>query len=451
MRRLSARLAVPICSLTLLVVAVACMPPPSPAPSAATPIALAATATSVSPTAAPTIAPTQLPPTAPPTTATSAPTRTATSPPLTATATVTAAPATATATPTTAPPPPPTVTVSPPSSPPPAPTAAAAAPSRPAALPPLTLDEVFPPRKLDALGLDPSRLRTLIATGDVIPARSVDTIIRKRGDDFKYPLAATRDLLRSGDLTVIDLEAPIIERCPPHDEGFTFCGRPGFIPALKDAGVDVATLENNHIGNYGMAGINETIQRLSQAGIGWVRRDRPIIVDMRGLKVGILAFNGVGEEFDRDQVAASIRALRPQVDILAVAFHWGAEYVAVPTTAPGIAVDNPVAIAHLAVDNGADLVIGNHPHWVQAAETYKGKYITYAHGNFVFDQMWSYETRVGVVGKYTFYDNQLVRVEYVPTLIQNYAQPVLLSGQPAQQVLNNMAAASRELASQVGR
>ncbi len=408
---------------------------------AATPVALAAT-TVPSTTAQPTAAPA----TALPAPASPSPPPTATSRPATATrapASPTAVPPTATATPR-----PPTTTAPPTATQPPV---AAAPPATAMGRPPLTLDDVFPPRDLDSLGLDPSRLRTLIATGDVIPARSVDTIIRRRGDDFQYPLAATKDLLRSGDLTVINLEAPLIERCPPHDEGFTFCGRPGFIATLKDAGVDVATLENNHIGNYGMAGINETIQRLNQAGIAWARRDRPTIVDMRGLKVGFLAFNGVGEEFDRDQIADALRALRPQVDILAVAFHWGAEYVDVPRSAPGIAPDNPVAIAHLAVDNGADLVIGNHPHWVQAAETYKGKYITYAHGNFVFDQMWSYETRVGMVGRYTFYDDQLVRVEYVPVLIQNYAQPVPLRGQPAQQALDTMAAASRKLAAQLDR
>jgi len=122
--------------------------------------------------------------------------------------------------------------------------------------------------------------------------------------------------------------------------------------------------------------------------------------------------------------------------------------------APGIADDNPVEIAHLAVDAGADLIIGNHPHWVQAVELYKGKhalsgaegYIAYAHGNFIFDQMWSYETRVGVIGRYTFYDDRLVRVEYIPTLIQDYAQPVPLQGADAQAVLDGMKVASEQLA-----
>ncbi len=134
------------------------------------------------------------------------------------------------------------------------------------------------------------------------------------------------------------------------------------------------------------------------------------------------------------------------MDVLAVALHWGAEYVSLPQRSPGIAEDDPVEIAHLAVDAGADLVIGNHPHWVQAVELYKGKFIAYAHGNFIFDQMWSYETRVGVIGRYTFYDDVLVGVEFIPTLIENYAQPVPMQGAEAQAVLDGMKAASEELA-----
>ena len=93
--------------------------------------------------------------------------------------------------------------------------------------------------------------------------------------------------------------------------------------------------------------------------------------------------------------AGDIQALKRQVDFVIVAFHWGIEYTALPT-------QEQRGIAHQAIDAGADLILGNHPHWVQATEKYQGKYITYAHGNFVFDQMWSQETREGVVGKYTF-------------------------------------------------
>ena len=197
--------------------------------------------------------------------------------------------------------------------------------------------------------------------------------------------------------------------------------------------------------------MGETEQTLAAAGIGFADRITPAIKDVRGLKFGFLAFNGVGETIDRAAMTAQIKALRPQVDVLAVAVHWGAEYVSLPPTAPGVAEDDPVEIAHLAVDAGADLIIGNHPHWVQAVELYKGKFVAYAHGNFIFDQMWSYETRVGVIGRYTFYDDVLVGAEFIPVLSENFAQPVPMQGAEARAVMDGMQAASEELAALVAR
>src|SRR5207247_11310725 len=101
----------------------------------------------------------------------------------------------------------------------------------PTPLPALTLAGVFPPRDLSALKLDPSRVRTLIATGDVIPARYVDITIRDQGDDFLYPVAATKDITSGADLTVINLEAALLDDCPYHDSGLSFCVRPGVVQA----------------------------------------------------------------------------------------------------------------------------------------------------------------------------------------------------------------------------
>lgn len=311
----------------------------------------------------------------------------------------------------------------------------------------LELADIFPPRDLSVLGLDPRRLRVLVATGDVIPARGTDQVIRRQRDDFSYPVAATRDLLADADLTIINLEAPLIQGCPPRSPSrFKFCGRPGFAAALQLAGVDIVALENNHISNYGQAGIAETIRHLEAAHMVCVDRQRPAIREVRGLRFGFLAFNGVGEEIDRPTMVAQIRGLRPQVDILTIAFHWGAEYVHLPQPAPGIAPDDPVEVAHLAADAGADLIIGNHPHQVQAIEIYEDKFIAYSHGNFIFDQMWSYGTRVGVLGRYTFYDRILVKVEFLPVRIESYAQPVPLKGEEAEAVLEEMKGASQQLA-----
>ena len=95
-------------------------------------------------------------------------------------------------------------------------------------------------------------------------------------------------------------------------------------------------------------------------------------------------------------------------------------------------------MAHLAIDSGADLIIGNHAHWIQPLEIYKDKLIMYAHGNFIFDQMWSQETREGVVGKYTFYNKKLVDVEYSPIQIDDYGQPHFVEGEQKERMLKNL-------------
>ena len=313
-------------------------------------------------------------------------------------------------------------------------------------LPPLTLSDIFPSRDLSPLKLDPTKLRILVVTGDVVPARSTDAMIRDRKDDFDFTVSSTKDILSAGDFTIVNLEAPLIKNCPRHESGFMLCGRPGFTSALKAAGVDIVTLENNHIGNYGYAGIVETTKNLDAAKITWVDRFTPAVSEIRGLKFGIVALNGVGGKINRQAMAAQIKEWRAKVDVLVMAIHWGKEYVTVPKIAPGIADDNPIEIAHLAVDAGADLIIGNHPHSVQGVELYKGKFIAYAHGNFIFDQMWSYETRVGVIGRYTFYDRRLAKVEFIPVLSEDYGRPVPMKGKDAQAVLDSMKAASQEIA-----
>jgi poly-gamma-glutamate capsule biosynthesis protein CapA/YwtB (metallophosphatase superfamily) len=329
------------------------------------------------------------------------------------------------------------------------PTAAPTPTATPELPPPLTVADIFPPRDLSRYNLDAARIRALVATGDVIPARYTDKTIRELGNDFNYTVAETKHITADADITVINLEAPLVSYCPLTEGGFTFCGQPGFTEALLAAGVDVATLENNHIGNYGAAGIEETRGHLESAGILWADRYSPAIFDVRGMRFGFIAFNAVGEYIDRPAMVAAIEELRSQVDVLSVAFHWGAEYVSVPNISYGIAEDYPPDIGHLAVDAGADLVIGNHPHWVQGIEIYNGKFITYAHGNFIFDQMWSYETRLGVVGKYTFYDTTLIGVEFTPVRIDNYAQPVVLQGQEREDVLDTMRQATEDLANGV--
>ncbi len=313
--------------------------------------------------------------------------------------------------------------------------------------PSLSLTSIFGDSKPDLAQYDQSQLRVIIATGDVIPAREVNyqTVLKK---DWAYPWRQTADYLKTGDLLYINLESPLIKACPIIHGGFKFCGDARAIAGLDYAGVNVANLANNHLTNFGPAGTNETQILLSKHGIGMSGLGLYEIRDIRGVKFAFLGFNGVGVRIDRVELKREIDLVRPKADVVVVSFHWGKEYELLPVAGPGIAPDNPKEIGHLAIDDGADLVIGNHPHWVQPVEIYNGHLITYAHGNFIFDQMWSQETREGMVGRYTFYGTRLVRVDYRPLVIDNYAQPRWLDDTTGEgkAIIDRVAKASTQLA-----
>jgi poly-gamma-glutamate synthesis protein (capsule biosynthesis protein) len=319
-------------------------------------------------------------------------------------------------------------------------------PSPSPSLPPTpTLNSIFTPDHSWTKKLDPEKTVTLIATGDVIPARTVNfTAISKK--DFAWSYKNIAGLTKSGDLTFINLETPLIEKCPATSEGMIFCGDPRHIQGLLMLGADIANLGNNHAGNYGETGVKETITLLNKNNIDATGINGPIYKSVKGVKFAFLGYDDITtpqpgvSNFDETKLKHEINEAQKNADIVIVQYHWGVEYRAQPD-------DRQKKLGHLTIDDGADLVIGNHPHWIQPIEFYNGKLITYAHGNTIFDQMWSEETKYGVIGKYTFYNKQLVDVEYFPLYIKDYGQPSLLDGPDKQKVLDNMKKQSEILAS----
>ena len=312
-------------------------------------------------------------------------------------------------------------------------------------LPVLSLQSLFHPSY--TVPADPSRIRTLLVTGDVIPARGVNYFATTR-HDFLWPFRRTADYTKNADITYINLESPLFAGCPV-DPGpsFTFCGDARFVDGLTLMGAKVVNLANNHTTNYGAQGITLTDQLLQKHGMLTSGLGPVAVVDVRGIKFGFIGFNGVGRAIDKQAVQASIARAHQLADIVVVQFHWGKEYERQPMADPHVPTpDDPVAIGHDAVDWGADIVIGNHPHWYQGIEIYHGKLITYAHGNLVFDQMWSEETREGVIGTYTFNGTQLVSATWKPYRIYDYGQPVFMNGQDSATALQTMEAASDQLA-----
>lgn len=247
--------------------------------------------------------------------------------------------------------------------------------------------------------------------GDIMPARAIELAMRRQG--YEYPFRKIQAELSAADITFANMESPLIGnaatgRTTPG--GTTvFRGDVDFAQAIKKAGIDVVSLANNHMKDQGVKGIISTIRVLDDAGVQHAGAGqnlseaqamaRMVIPSKQGgpdLKVGILAYNDrdvVPESYhatadqsgtnimDIERLKQDIQKNRSEVDVLVVSMHSGTEY-------SKVANKKQIDFAHTAIDAGADMVIGHHPHVLQPIEVYKGKYIFYSLGNFVFDQPW---------------------------------------------------------------
>lgn len=285
---------------------------------------------------------------------------------------------------------------------------------------------------------------SLLVTGDVLTARAVDRQMREKSD-FTWPFLKTAEFLRQADVVLVNLETPLTKKCVSSSVGMVFCGSLQASSGLKFAGVDVVGVANNHMGNQGFEGVGETISQLKADGFVVTGASESAMLEVKGKKFGFLAYNDVGglvKGFNStvipEQMRSDVQNLKPQVDFVVVLFHWGNEYTYNPT-------DRQREVGRMAVDLGADLVVGDHPHWVQAVELYKEKVIAYSHGNFVFDQEWSRETKEGVIGQYDFGENGLVDFGFYPVIIEDYGQPRFAAKEEAEKILQNMLTASEKL------
>jgi poly-gamma-glutamate capsule biosynthesis protein CapA/YwtB (metallophosphatase superfamily) len=301
-----------------------------------------------------------------------------------------------------------------------------------------------------AATVDPSW--SLVAAGEMIFGRGVQERIETRfHGDARAAFANVRHTLRDADLAVATLEAPLSGNANQWcDSCMRFVGNERYAAALADAGLDVVSLAANHIGDAGPAGVLDTLRALDAVAVAHVgagadgpRARLATTVTVRGRRVAFLAYDDVppaaygatarlaGSNLLRhdDPSYAAVRMDVAQAsldaDVVIVLAHWGIEYEDAPRA-------NVIAAAHAMVEAGATAVIGDHPHWVQSVERYRGAYIAYGVGNFIFDQMWSAETREGSLHELWFVGDRLVAVRIRPTLIEDFYRPRLLGpGEPA--------------------
>lgn len=298
---------------------------------------------------------------------------------------------------------------------------------------------------------------TLSVTGDFMLARGVARAMRENGT--LYPVAKVQDHLSRADLTFVNLESPIgVKGTALPGKQIWFRAAPEAMEILKAAGVDGVTVANNHILDYDTENFLETLDGLKQAGIAYVGGGRniaearkPMVLEAKGVKVAFLGYSQFADLFfdwdyprsfaateaipgvpriQEDWLAEDIRAAKALAPIVAVAFHWGDEFQNYPNA-------EQQRIARHAIDLGADLVLGYHPHAIQGFELYKGKFIAYSTGNFIMDRQDTDLARESMILDFAVGPDGVKAVNVLPVWIKA-EQPYIMTGAEGDTLLQKM-------------
>lgn len=197
--------------------------------------------------------------------------------------------------------------------------------------------------------------------------------------DPAYFFQNVQPVFAQDDLTIVNMEGTLTEETTREPKQFAFKGDAEYAKIFTAGAVETANLANNHSFDYGKKSYEDTITALEAEGISSFGYERTAVMDIKGVKVGLAGVYELAEHIDcKQDLLDNIASLKEQgAQIIIVSFHWGQEKENVPN-------DVQVELAHTAIDNGADLVLGHHPHVLQGIEEYKGKNIVYSLGNFCF-------------------------------------------------------------------
>ena len=291
---------------------------------------------------------------------------------------------------------------------------------------------------------------SLIAVGDIMLSRTVEQLLVKQSD-FTLPFKPLAGFLAGADIAFGNLETAIMAGRPILTGEFLFRADPKTVAGLTLAGFDVLSLANNHTPNFGQFGLQNTFAELEKSGIKYAgagtnaaEAAKSVIIEKQGMKFGFLAYTYgqyIPKEYfasadragtnpmDLVKMKADVKSLRPRVDWLIVSMHVGTEYQLTPN-------EEQTKFARAAVEVGADVVLGHHPHVVQTFEKYKNGYIFYSLGNFVFDQLWSEETQEGLLAKIIFGQKEIKQIEFLSVKINKQFQPDFASASTSEKIIS---------------
>ena len=277
---------------------------------------------------------------------------------------------------------------------------------------------------------------TLFFVGDMMLTRGVGASVKKNWDgDYNKPFENVQEL-KDADILFGNLEGPVSDVGNNVGSKYSFRMDPEILLAMKNAGFDIVSFANNHVGDWNVNAFKDTLARLynneilkTGAGINNTEVQTPTIIEKNGIKFGFLGLSDVGPAWMEagDDKAGILLATNPHLpeiiknaksesDILIVSIHWGDEYKTIHNR-------RQESLAKIIIDNGADIVIGHHPHVIQDIGEYKGKPIVYSLGNFIFDQYFSTNTMRGMLFEIKYEDKILKNTESKIITLNKKFQP----------------------------
>ncbi len=250
----------------------------------------------------------------------------------------------------------------------------------------------------------------LMFTGDIMLDRGVKSSVMKNFDGDYSAMFANLDIFKKANIVFGNLEGPASDQGEDKHNLYSFRMDPSVVPALKGAGFDIVSVANNHVGDWGRIAYEDTLDSLKENEILYTgggknshEAEQPTVIEKYGMKIGYLGFSDVGPNWMEatDNSSGLLLANNPrfdeiiqnaskQVDFLVVSFHFGDEYKNTHN-------DRQEYLAHKAIDDGAKIIIGTHPHVVEDTEVYKKGFIAYSLGNLIFDQYFSENTMQGML------------------------------------------------------
>ena len=275
----------------------------------------------------------------------------------------------------------------------------------------------------------------MIAVGDMMLGRFVETLMNRHGEE--YPFENISNLIDGQDIVFGNLEGPIATnhvQTPDFTTNFSF--DPTVSNLLKEQGFSIVSLANNHTLDKGEDVFLQTQKYLEEAGIAYFGNPRNesdmyrYATNIKDRDLVFLGFNEAVNPFFNEQQALETVLTESDEVFLIVSMHWGTEYMLESN-------DFQKEFAHKLIENGADLVIGHHPHVTQEVEVYENKMIFYSLGNFIFDQYFSVDVEQGLTFEMTL-DKNLATFKLIP-IQSKRSQPEIMTGEARQKWLDGLA------------